>query len=124
MKTKETYVDGFVLVIQKEKLKEYKKMATRGRDVWKKYGAVDYKECVLEDSTPDQITFTFGKMMKLKENETVIFAYITYPSKAERNKINKLVMSDPMMHDPKYKDMPMPWDMKRFAYAGFKILVS
>lgn len=124
METKETYVDGFVLVVKKENLKEYKKMAALGSKIWKKHGAIDYKECVLDDPTPEHIVLTFGKMTKLKEDETVIFAYITYPSKASRNKINKLVMKDPEMNDPKYENMPMPFDMKRIAFAGFKVLVS
>lgn len=119
-----TYVDGYVLNIKKDRLTAYKEMAKRGCKIWKKYGALDYKECLIDDATPEHVAFTFPKMAKTKEDEVVVFAYIVYKSKADRNKINKLVMKDPMMNDPKYADMPMPFDMKRFSFAGFKTIVE
>lgn len=128
-KTKNTvgYVDGFVLVVSKKKLGTYKSMAQVGAKVWKKHGALDYKECVGDDLNPDMGKYSilpFPKMTKLKPSETVIFSFITYKSRAHRDKVNAKVMKDPAMNDPKYKDMPMPFDMKRMAYGGFKVLVS
>lgn len=120
--TKGTYVDGFVLVVPKNKISDYKKMAQLGARIWKKYGALDYKECMIDDAKPKGVTFTFQKMAKLKKGETVWFSYIVYKSKKHRDQVNKKVMSDPLMNDPKFADMPM--DMKRFACAGFKIVVS
>jgi uncharacterized protein YbaA (DUF1428 family) len=79
---------------------------------------------MIDDAKPNWVTFTFPKMVKLKKGETVWFSYITFKSKAHRDAVNKKVMADPMMNDPKYKDMPMPMDMKRFAYGGFKVVVS
>lgn len=125
MKTqKSTYVDGFVIPVKKKNLPAYKKMATMGRNLWMKHGAIDYKECVGDDLQPKGIKFTFPKMAKIKSDETVVFSYITYKSKAHRDAVNKKVMSDPAMNDPKYANMPMPFDMKRFAVAGFKVIVS
>lgn len=122
--TKQTgnYVDGYVLVVPKSKTLAYKKMAQLGARLWKKHGALDYKECMIDDATPKGVVFTFPKMAKLKKGETVWFSYISYKSKKHRDEVNARVMKDPLMNDPKYKDMPM--DMKRFAYGGFKVIVS
>lgn len=118
------YVDGFVLVVPKKKLAAYRKMAQMGAQVWKKHGALDYKECVIDDAKPKHVTFTFPKMAKAKPGELVVFAYILYKSRADRNRINLKVMKDPTMNDPKYAKMPMPFDMKRMAFAGFSVLVD
>ena len=119
-----TYVDGYVLVVKKKDLAAYRRMAQMGGKLWRKYGALDYKECVIDDPKPKHVVLTFSKMIKQKSNETVIFSYITFKSRAHRNSVNAKVMKDPIMNDPKYKDMPMPFDMKRMAYAGFKVLVD
>jgi alkaline phosphatase len=120
------YVDGFVIVIPKKKLAAYRTMARKGGQIWKKYGALDYKECVLDDPRPKGVILTFPKLAKLKAGETVAFSYIVYKSKAHRNQVNAKVMKtmDEMMCDPKYKNQPMPFDMKRMAYGGFKVIVD
>ncbi len=123
-KTQANYVDGFVLVVPKKKLAAYKKMATIGRNVWMKHGAIDYKECVIDDAKPKWVTFTFPKMAQAKAGEVVVFSYITYKSRKHRDQVNAKVMKDPMMNDPKHKDDPMPFDMKRMAFGGFEVIVS
>lgn len=125
--SKEQYVDGFVLVVPKKKLAAYRRMAKEGANLWLKYGALDYKECVGDDLKPDMggmKVLTFPQMTKLKPSETVVFSYITYKSRAHRDQVNAKVMKDPSMNDPKNKDKPMPFDMKRMAYGGFKVIVS
>lgn len=122
--TKANYVDGFVLVVKKKKIAEYQKMAKEAAKVWKRHGALDYKECVMEEAKPKFAEFTFPQMTKAKKDETVIFAYITYQSKTHRDKVNEKVMKE---MDAQYADkkMPaMPFDMKRMAYGGFKVIVS
>lgn len=124
MKSQTTYVDGFVLVVPKNKVAAYRKMASEGAKIWKKFGALDYKECMLDDAKPKWVTFTFPKMAKAKPSETVWFSYITFKSKAHRDQVNKKVMAE---MDKKYKDkknFSMPFDMKRMAYGGFKVIVS
>ncbi len=113
-----TYVDGFVLTIPVEKRNEYKKIAREAAAVWKKFGALDYKECRMDDPNPQWVTFTFPKMAKAKEGEEVWFSFITFASKKDRTEINKKVMA---YFDKKYADKPMnmPFDMKRMAYGGF-----
>lgn len=118
------YVDGFVLVVPKKNLTAYKKMAKDGGKTWKKFGALDYKECVIDDKAPQQVTLTFEKMIKAKPDEVVIFSFITFRSKVHRNQVNKKVMA---YFEKKYtdsKDMAMPFDMKRMAYAGFQTFVD
>jgi alkaline phosphatase len=117
-----TYVDGFVLVVSKAKRKEYKKLASEAAKIWKKFGALDYKECRADDMTPEHVTFTFPKMAKVKEGEEVWFSFITYKSKAERNLVNKRVMD---YFNKKYPgEKKMPFDMKRMAYGGFTVEVE
>lgn len=113
-----TYVDGFVFSVPKAKKEKYKKIAKEAAVVWKKFGALAYKECRADDMKPKFVTFTFPKMAKVKANEEVWFSFIVFKSKADRVKVNKKVMD---YFDKKYegKPMDMPFDMKRFAYGGF-----
>jgi uncharacterized protein YbaA (DUF1428 family) len=117
-----TYVDGFLIRIPKNKVAAYKKMATFGGKLWKKYGAVDYKECVLDDMPKGFSGMPFPKIARTRPKETVIFSYITYKSKAHRNAVNKKVMSDPSMKNYNPKDMP--FTEKDMSYGGFKVLVD
>lgn len=121
--TKGAYVDGFVIAIPKKNTAKYKKIANEAKLVWEKFGALDYKECILDDAKPKFVTFTFAKMAKIKPGETVWFSFITYKSRQHRNAVNKKVMA---YFEKKYgKDMmPMPFDMKRFAFGGFKVEVG
>jgi len=118
------YVDGFVLVVPKKKLKAYAKLAKDASKVWKKFGALEYVECVAEDMKPKEITFTFPIMAKAKPNETVIFSYIMYKTRKHRDSVNKKVMA---FFEKKYGDKmhdDMPFDMKRMAYGGFEAIVD
>jgi uncharacterized protein YbaA (DUF1428 family) len=124
MKHKIGYVDGFVLVVPKKNVAAYRKMATDGKRLWMKYGALDYKECVGDDLSPKGVVMTFPKMTKIKKNETVFFSYIGYKNRAHRDAVNKKVMSDPTMTDPANAKKVWPFDMKRMAMGGFKVVVS
>ncbi len=119
-----SYVDGFVIAIPKKNLPAYRKMAALGGRLWKKYGALDYKECVMQDARPKWVVLTFPKLAKCKPGETVVFSYIVYRSRAHRDQVNAKVMKDPAMNDPKNKTMPMPFKMNRMAYGGFKVIVD
>ncbi len=116
------YVDGFVLSVPKKNLQAYRRMAQQGGKVWRKYGALDYKECVGDD-LDTKMGMPFPRLVKPKPGETVIFAFIVFKSRAHRDRVNAQVMKE-MMNDQKLKDMPMPFDMKRMAYGGFKVLVD
>lgn len=118
------YVDGFVIPIPKKNTAKYKKMAGEASRVWKRFGALDYKECMIDEAKPKFVTLTFAKMAKTKPGETVWFSYIVYKSKAHRDSVNKKVMA---YFAKKYGNdnyQEMPFDMKRFAYGGFKVVVQ
>lgn len=122
------YVDGFVFVVPKNKVAEYKKMAKEGHDAWMKHGALSYFECMGEDLvTKDQgggKALEFTKLTKAKPSETVWFSFIVFKDKKHRDEVNKKVMEE---MNEKYKDQKefsMPFDMKRFSYGGFEAVVE
>ena len=115
------YIDGFVVPVPKAKLAAYKKMSKKASLVWKELGAIEYVEAVEDDVQPGKVT-SFPQAVKRKPGELVVFAWIIYKTKAERNRINKAVMKDPRladMMDPK----AMPFDGKRMFWGGFKPIV-
>lgn len=117
------YVDGFVIPIKKKNVKAYKKMALWGAKTWKKYGALEYYECIGDDIKVQKgMGMGFIKLAKLKPDETVVFSWIVYRSKKDRDRINKKVMNDPSMKNFDPKDMP--FDMKRFVVGGFKPIIE
>lgn len=80
------YVDGYVLPVPKKKLADYRRMAQTAGRVWRDHGALEYVECVADDVKPGKRT-SFPQSVKLKPGETVIFAYIVYKSRAQRDRI-------------------------------------
>jgi uncharacterized protein YbaA (DUF1428 family) len=126
-KKQKGYVDGFVLRVPKDKVAEYRQMAEGAAKVWKKYGALDYKECVGEDLYPKAMegaeTLSFVDLTKAEADETIWFSFITYKSREHRDEVNAKVMAE-MMKDPKNKEMAMPFEMKKMAYGGFEVMVD
>jgi uncharacterized protein YbaA (DUF1428 family) len=117
-----SYVDGFVVPVPKKSLKAYLAMARKAAKVWKDHGALDYKECVADDVKVGKWT-SFPRSVKLKKGETVLFSYIVYKSRRDRDKCIAKVMKDKRladMMDPK----KMPFDAKRMIYGGFKVTVD
>jgi uncharacterized protein YbaA (DUF1428 family) len=115
------YVDGFVLAVPKKKVQAYRRMAQQAGKLWRKSGALEFRECVGDDL---KVTMgvPFTRMAKLKRGETVFFSYIVYKSRAHRDRVNAKVMKDPSMKNMDMKSMP--FDVKRMAYGGFKVLVD
>ena len=115
-----SYVDGFVIPVQKKNLKTYARMAKLGATMWMKHGALDYKECVGDD-LQSKWGMPFPKLLKLKPGETAVFSYIVFKSRAHRDRVNaKVIKEMEQMEPPK----EMPFDMKRMVYDGFKTLVE
>lgn len=114
-----TYVDGFVIAVPKARLDDYKKMAALGRDVWMGYGATSYVECVGDDVPCGELT-SFPRAVQAKDDEVVIFSWITYESRSRRDEINAKVMADSRMQpDPAGN----PFDMQRMIFGGFEAVV-
>jgi uncharacterized protein YbaA (DUF1428 family) len=116
------YVDGFIVPVPEKQLAAYRSMARKAGKVWREHGAVDYREWVADDVKVGKLT-SFPRSVKLKPREIVVFSWITYKSRKDRDRVNAKVMKDPRlakMMDPK----AMPFDGKRMIYGGFKTLVS
>jgi uncharacterized protein YbaA (DUF1428 family) len=117
-----SYVVGFVVPVPKKKVAAYRRMATRAGKLWKEYGALEYKECIADDVKPGKVT-SFPQSVKLKKNETVVFAYVVYKSRKDHDRINAKVMKDPRLADM-MNDKNPPFDAKRMFWGGFKGLVE
>jgi uncharacterized protein YbaA (DUF1428 family) len=119
------YVDGYVPPLPKKNLPTYRRMAQKAAGIWGEHGALEYRECVGDDLVVDGAAafgvVPFPRNLKLKRGETAIFAWVMFRSRAHRDRVNAKVMSDPRLAKmPK----PMPFDVKRMVYGGFKILVA
>jgi uncharacterized protein YbaA (DUF1428 family) len=116
------YVDGFVVPVPKKNLQAYRRLARKAGKVWREHGALEFRECVADDVKMGKWT-SFPRSVKLKPGETVVFSWITYKSRAHRDRVNAKVMKDKRlaeMMDPK----AMPFDGKRMIYGGFKVLLD
>lgn len=117
-----SYIDGFVVPVPVKNLQTYRRMARLCGKVWREHGALEYHEWVADDVKPGKYT-SFPQSVKLKQDETVIVAYITYKSRAHRDRVNAKVMKDPRL-SAMMAGKDMPFDGKRLIYGGFKSLVA
>lgn len=115
-----SYVDGFLIAVPKAKLDAYKAMARIGGEVWKEYGALAYVECVGDDVPYGMVT-SFPRAVQATDDEVVIFSWIVYASRADRDAINAKVMADPRLHP---SGMEMPFDGKRLIHGGFEAFLE
>ena len=115
-----TYVDGFLVAVPKARLDEYKELATKASKVWMEHGALSYVEASGEDVPYGELT-SFPRAVQAKDDEVVIFAWITYKSRADRDRIMKLVMEDERLKGDMDK---MPFDGKRMIFGGFEAFVE
>ena len=116
------YVDGFVIPVPVKNLAAYKKMAKKCAKIWMEHGALGGQENVADDVKPGKWT-SFPQSVKLKEGETVVFSWILYKSRKDRDRVNAAVMADPRMKS--MMDMSKaPFDGKRMIFGGFKLLVE
>jgi uncharacterized protein YbaA (DUF1428 family) len=116
------YVDGFIVPVPKKNLDAYREVARKAGAVWREHGALDYREWVADDVKPGKVT-SFPQSVQLEPDETVVFAWISFKSRAHRDEVNAKVMSDPRletMMDP----ASMVFDAKRMIYGGFDSLVE
>lgn len=88
------YIDGFVIPVPKNKVESYRRIARKAGKVWREHGAIAYMECVADDVKSGKLT-SFPQSVMLKRNETVVFSWIVYKSRAQRDRINAKVMNTP-----------------------------
>jgi uncharacterized protein YbaA (DUF1428 family) len=115
------YVDGFVLAIPKRNLGAYKRMARAAGKVWRELGALEFRECVADDVKPGKQT-SFPQSVKLKRGEVVVFSYVVFKSRSQRDHVNAKLMKDPRIL--KMMAAKPIFDDKRMIYGGFKVLVD
>jgi uncharacterized protein YbaA (DUF1428 family) len=116
------YVDGFVVPVPKKSLPAYRRMAQKAGKIWREHGALEFHEAVADDVKVGKLT-SFPRSVKLKRSETVVFSWIVYKSRKDRDRVNAKVMKDPRL--AKMMDLKaMPFDAKRMIYGGFKIMVE
>ena len=115
------YVDGFVLPVPKKRICDYRKMAKAASRIWMEYGATGFFESAADDVSVGKVT-SFPRSVKMKKDETVVFSWITYKSRAHRDRVNKKVMKDARI--AKMMSGKPPFDGKRMIYGGFKVIVE
>jgi len=117
------YVDGFLLPVPTKNLDAYRRMSRTAGRVWRDHGALEYRECVGDDLRVKGGPIPFPKVLRIKPGETVVFSWITYRSKAHRDRVNAKVMKDPRIAGM-MGGKAMPFDVKRMAYGGFRVFVE
>ena len=115
-----SYVDGFVVAVPKANIEAYKEMARKSGDVWKEHGALAYVECIGDDVPYGEVT-SFPRAVQAKDDEIVVFSWIVYESREQRDAVNAKVMADPRL---KADMSEMPFDGKRMIYGGFKAFLE
>ena len=117
-----TYVDGFVLPVPKKKLDAYRRMARKAAKIWREHGALSVREC-FGDDLKSKFGTPFPRLARLKAGETVVFSWIEYRSRADRDRVNAKVMKDERIKNMCGPD-DMPFDAKRMSYGGFRTAVA
>ena len=112
------YVDGFVIPVHKDKVEAYKIHARKAGEIWKEFGALEFVECIGDDVPYGQLT-SFPRAVQAKDDEVIVFSWIVYRSRAERDAIMEKIMAD-----PRIREDDMPFDGKRLIFGGFEVLVE
>lgn len=116
------YVDGFVVPVPEKNVKLYQNVAKKAGKIWKEHGALEYIEAVGDD-LENTWGVPFTKAVKLKPGEVPFFSFIVFKSRADRDKVNAKIMNDPRIKKM-MESGPMPFEVKRMVYGGFKVLVD
>ncbi|WP_376097535.1 DUF1428 domain-containing protein [Roseomonas sp. CCTCC AB2023176] len=114
------YVDGFVVAVPRANLDAYRELARSAGEVWMEHGALSYVECVGDDVPYGTLT-SFPRAVQAKEDEVVVFSWITYESRARRDQVNAKVMADPRLRGQMENT---PFDGKRMIYGGFEVMLQ
>lgn len=116
------YVDGFVVPVPADKIEAYRAMAEAAGKIWMEHGALQFVEAVADDVKPGKLT-SFPQSVQMKEGETVVFSYIVYASREERDRVNAKAMEDPRLKAMMETGQP-PFDAQRMFFGGFNAIVE
>jgi len=111
-----------VVPVPTRKLAAYRRLANKAGKIWREHGAFEYIECLADDVKPGKYT-SFPQSVKLKRGETVVFSWIVYKSRQDRDRDDAKVMKDPRMA-PMMDLKSLPFDGKRMFWGGFKIMLD
>jgi uncharacterized protein YbaA (DUF1428 family) len=115
-----SYIDGFVLAVPDAKKDEYRRHAEAMAPLLKEHGALSMVEC-WGDDVPEGTLTSFRMAVRQQDNESVVFSWMTWPSKQARDEGWKAIMADPRM---KMDAATMPFDGKRMIFGGFTVLTE
>jgi uncharacterized protein YbaA (DUF1428 family) len=115
------YIDGFVLPIPRDRLDDYRSLVEAVAEVWREHGALDYREYVGDDLSLEG-TRSFTDLVAASGEESIVFGWVVFESRAARDKANEKVAADPRMADL-MNAFDTGFDAWRMAYGGFKALV-
>ncbi|MDO6683033.1 MULTISPECIES: DUF1428 domain-containing protein [unclassified Oceanobacter] len=115
-----SYIDGFVAAVPTENKEKYIAHAEFSAVIFKDHGALSIREA-WGDELPDGEVTSFPMAVKCKENETVVFSTVVWPSKEVRDAGWAAIMADPRMNP---ENNPMPFDGKRLIHGGFDVLIE
>ena len=115
------YIDGFLLPVPRRRLEAYRRMSAKAGKIWRELGALEYRECVGDDLTKSAAPFK--RAVRWKAGEAVVFSWIVYRSRAQRDRVVAKVMKDPRIMALGSGE-EMPFDVRRMAYGGFRIVVD
>lgn len=116
------YVDGFVFPIPRDRIDEYKRLAEAVAEIWKEHGALDYREYVGDDLMLEG-TRSFTDLVAATESEAIVFGWVVFKSREDRDSANEKVANDPRVADL-IDSSKSGFNATRMAYGGFKLLVS
>ena len=107
------YVDGFVIPVSRDKVEAYKALARKAGEIFREYGALSLVECIGDDVPYGKLT-SFPRAVQATDDEIVMFSWIVYRSRAERDAISAKVMADPRLQGE------VPFDGRRMIFGGFE----
>lgn len=114
------YIDGFVAAVPNTNQEAYREMATKLATVFKQYGAMSVVENWGDDVPEGKLT-SFSMAVKREEGESIVFSWITWPSRAVRDEGWKLIMQHPLMQPEANLNL---FDGKRMIFGGFQTIVT
>ena len=114
------YIDGFVAAVPTANREAFRRHAEAAAAVFREHGALGVSEC-WGDDVPDGTLTSFPLAVQRKADETVVFSWVAWPSRAVRDAGMKKVMTDPRLQPDRN---PMPFDGKRLIYGGFEQIVA
>ena len=118
------YIDAYVLPVPLVQLAEYRSLARKAGKIWIEHGALEFHECVADDVQSGKLT-SFPQAAKLETEEIVVFSWIVFKSRKDRDRANAKVMADPRLSFMEHADSAsLPFDSQRMFWGGFKPIVS